>query len=153
MQNVIMVSVDSIEEKRKVVKGLINQYSNGKIFRAVNIKTDGSLREYRAMIGVTRHVTGAGSTTNHKENLVTIYDMGLASQLGETGILKEGAPYRAFNADTALMLGFTEKGHTNMYLFTDGSINKIADPAIKAALTAAKKANRAASNILTNILA
>ena len=147
-----MVSVDSIEEKRKIVKQLIEQNSNGKIFRAVNIKADGSLREYRAMIGVSRHVTGAGSTTNHKDNLITIYDMGLAAQLGETRILKEGAPYRAFNMDTALMLGFTEKGQTNLYLFTDGAINKIADPAIKASLTAAKKANRAATNILTAIL-
>lgn len=86
MQNIITVAIDASGNKSQVVREIIKSNFDGKIFRAVNVKADGNIREYRAMLNVTKHVKGVGSTTAHKENLMTIYDMGMASELGAKGL-------------------------------------------------------------------
>ncbi len=153
MQNIITVAIDATGNKSQVVRNIIKENFDGKIFRAVNVKADGEIREYRAMLNVTKHVKGVGSTTAHKENLMTIYDMGMASELGAEGIVKSGAPYRSFNLETALMLSFTSGAKTTTYLFTDAAtVSAIKDSTIKAGVSAASKASTMAANVLAKVL-
>ena len=153
MQNIITVAIDATGNKSQVVRNIIKENFDGKIFRAVNVKADGEIREYRAMLNVTKHVKGVGSTTAHKENLMTIYDMGMASELGAEDIVKSGAPYRSFNLETALMLSFTSGSKTITYLFTDAAtVSAIKDSTVKAGVVAAAKASSMAANILAKVL-
>lgn len=153
MQNIITVAIDASGNKSQVVREIIKNNFDGKIFRAVNVKADGNIREYRAMLNVTKHVKGVGSTTAHKENLMTIYDMGMASELGAKGIVQSGAPYRSFNLETALMLSFTSGSQTTTYLFTDSAtVSAIKDNTIKAGVAAASKASTMAANVLAKVL-
>lgn len=153
MNNIITVALDDTANKSEVVRKMIQGNFEGKIFRAVNVKADGSIREYRALLNVKKHVKGAGSTTAHKENLMTIYDMGKASELGAEGIVKEGAPYRSFNLETTLMLSFTSGSKTITYLFTDAAtVSAIKDSTVKAGVVAAAKASSMAANILVKVL-
>ncbi|ALH46976.1 hypothetical protein AVU07_agp085 [Escherichia phage phiSUSP1] len=153
MQNIITVAIDASGNKSQVVREIIKNNFDGKIFRAVNVKADGNIREYRAMLNVTKHVKGVGSTTAHKENLMTIYDMGMASELGAKGIIQSGAPYRSFNLETALMLSFTSGSQTTTYLFTDSAtVSAIKDNTIKAGVAAASKASTMAANVLAKVL-
>lgn len=153
MQNIITVAIDATGNKSEVVRRIIKDNFEGKIFRAVNVKADGEIREYRAMLNVTKHVKGVGSTTAHKENLMTIYDMGMASELGAKGIVQSCAPYRSFNLETALMLSFTSGSQTTTYLFTDSAtVSAIKDNTIKAGVAAASKASTMAANVLAKVL-
>lgn len=153
MQNIITVAIDASGNKSQVVREIIKSNFDGKIFRAVNVKADGNIREYRAMLNVTKHVKGVGSTTAHKENLMTIYDMGMASELGAKGIVQSGAPYRSFNLETTLMLSFTSGSQTTTYLFTDSAtVSAIKDNTIKAGVAAASKASTMAANVLAKVL-
>lgn len=153
MQNIITVAIDASANKSQVVRDIIKSNFDGKIFRAVNVKADGNIREYRALLNVSKHVKGVGSTTAHKENLMTIYDMGMASELGAKGIVQSGAPYRSFNLETALMLSFTSGSQTTTYLFTDAAtVSAIKDSAIKAGVAAAAKASTMAANVLAKVL-
>lgn len=153
MQNIITVAIDASGNKSQVVREIIKSNFDGKIFRAVNVKADGNIREYHAMLNVTKHVKGVGSTTAHKENLMTIYDMGMASELGAKGIVQSGAPYRSFNLETALMLSFTSGSQTTTYLFTDtATVSAIKDNTIKAGVAAASKASTMAANVLAKVL-
>ncbi|AIW03860.1 hypothetical protein CPT_Moogle123 [Citrobacter phage Moogle] len=153
MQNIITVAIDATGNKSEVVRRIIKDNFEGKIFRAVNVKADGEIREYRALLNVSKHVKGVGSTTAHKENLMTIYDMGMASELGAAGIVKQGAPYRSFNLETALMLSFTSGEKTTTYLFTDAAtVSAIKDSTIKSGVNAAAKASTMAANVLAKVL-
>lgn len=153
MNNIITVALDVTANKSEVVRNIIKSNFEGKIFRAVNVKADGNIREYRALLNVKKHVKCAGSTTAHKENLMTIYDMGMASELGAEGIVKEGAPYRSFNLETALMLSFTSGSKTTTYLFTDAAtVSAIKDSTVKAGVAAAAKASSMAANVLAKVL-
>lgn len=153
MQNIITVAIDASGNKSQVVREIIKNNFDGKIFRAVNVKADGNIREYRAMLNVAKHVKGFRSTTAHKENLMTIYDMGMASELGAKGIVQSGAPYRSFNLETALMLSFTSGSQTTTYLFTDSAtVSAIKDNTIKAGVAAASKASTMAANVLAKVL-
>lgn len=153
MQNIITVAIDATGNKSEVVRHIIKDKFEGKIFRAVNVKADGEIREYRALLNVSKHVKGVGSTTAHKENLMTIYDMGMASELGSAGIVKQGAPYRSFNLETTLMLSFTSGEKTTTYLFTDAAtVSAIKDSTIKAGVNAAAKASTMAANVLAKVL-
>lgn len=153
MQNIITVAIDATGNKSEVVRRIIKDNFEGKIFRAVNVKADGEIREYRALLNVSKHVKGVGSTTAHKENLMTIYDMGMASELGAAGIVKQGAPYRSFNLETTLMLSFTSGEKTTTYLFTDAAtVSAIKDSTIKSGVNAAAKASTMAANVLAKVL-
>lgn len=153
MQNIITVAIDASANKSQVVRDIIKSNFDGKIFRAVNVKAAGDIREYRALLNVSKHVKGVGSTTAHKENLMTIYDMGMASELGAKGIVQSGAPYRSFNLETALMLSFTSGSQTTTYLFTDAAtVSAIKDSTIKAGVAAAAKASTMAANVLAKVL-
>lgn len=118
-QETIIVKHDSKADKVSFIREAIESHANNLIFRAVNVKKDGSLREYRARVGVSKHVKGAGSTTKHKEELITIYDMGMAAKLGQSGISIAGAPYRSFNMETTLMLEFAKGDKQTTYIFID----------------------------------
>ena len=84
---------------------------------------------------------------------MTIYDMGMASELGAKGIVQSGAPYRSFNLETALMLSFTSGSQTTTYLFTDAAtVSAIKDSTIKAGVAAAAKASTMAANVLAKVL-
>lgn len=153
MQNIITVAINASANKSQAVRDIIKSNFDGKIFRAVNVKADGNIREYRALLNVSKHVKGVGSTTAHKENLMTIYDMGMASELGAKGIVQSGAPYRSFNLETALMLSFTSGSQTTTYLFTDAAtVSAIKDSTIKAGVAAAAKASTMAANVLAKVL-
>ncbi len=53
---------------------LINSTA-GKIFTATFVKKTGEVRTINCRLGVTKHLRGGTSTTAHKSNLVTVYDM------------------------------------------------------------------------------
>jgi len=61
--------------------------SNGRIFTAQMTKKTGEERVMNCRIGVTSKLKGGVSTTAHKPNLVTVYDM-----------VNKG--YRSINLDT-----------------------------------------------------
>lgn len=153
MKHIITVAIDATGNKSEAVRKIIRDNYNGRIFRAVNVKADGEIREYRAALNVSKHVKGVGSTTAHKPNLLTIYDMGKASQLGAEGISIEGAPYRSFNLETALMLSFTSGNQTTTYLFTDAAtVSAIKDDKVRSGVSAAAKTSSTAATILASVL-
>lgn len=63
------------------------QSTNGKMFTVCFIKKDGTERIMNCRLGVKKHLKGGASTTSHKKNLVTVYD-----------VKAEG--YRNINLDT-----------------------------------------------------
>lgn len=109
-------------EKQAQVRDLIAQYDNGKQFTIVNVKADGTLREYRAMTGVKAGLKGQKSTTADKPNLITVFDT-VADE------------YRAINLDTVLFISF---GGKRDFIFTDESTaGKIKDKGVSIPLTTA----------------
>ncbi|EJJ1851848.1 hypothetical protein NIQ42_000146, partial [Shigella sonnei] len=52
MNNIITVALDDTVNKSAIVRKMIQGNFEGKIFRAVNVKADGSIREYRALLNV-----------------------------------------------------------------------------------------------------
>ena len=61
--------------------------TNGKFFKVLFVKKDGSLREMTCRLGVKKDLRGGKSTTEHLDNIVTVYD-----------VLAKG--YRNINLDT-----------------------------------------------------
>ena len=61
--------------------------TNGKVFSVDFTKKDGTSRHMNCRLGVKKHLRGGKSTTSHKTNLVTVFDM----QAGD---------YRCINLDT-----------------------------------------------------
>ena len=49
--------------------------TNGKFFKVLFAKKDGSLREMTCRIGVKKGLRGGKSTTEHLDNIVTVYDV------------------------------------------------------------------------------
>lgn len=60
----------NIQDLRKLVDS-----TNGKVFRVVFEKADGSLRTMQARTSVTKHLRGGVSTTAHKPEIYTVFDM------------------------------------------------------------------------------
>jgi len=78
----------TVEEKRAAIRDLIfGKCGNGNIFTATFVKQDGTVRDMNCRLGVTKHLHGGESTTAHKPNLLTVYDM-------------QSAGYRCINLDT-----------------------------------------------------
>ena len=153
IQETIVVNINDLSSKVAYVADVVKAQFTGRIFRAVNVKKDGALREYRALTGVSKHVKGAGSTTAHKPELLTIYDMGLASTLGAEGIQAAGAPYRSFNMETTLMLEFVKGDKKTTYVFIDEATkSEIADTKIKAAVDASSSITNQSVAILLGAL-
>ena len=74
--------------KRALIRDLIfGQCGNGKIFTATFVKKDGTTRDMNCRLGVTSPLKGGESTTAHKDNLLTVYDM-------------QSSGYRCINLDT-----------------------------------------------------
>lgn len=75
-----------VTTKRAMLRAAIAA-SNGRAFTVTFIKKDGSERVMNCRTGVKKHLAGGKSTINHKENLVSVFDM----QVQE---------YRCVNLDT-----------------------------------------------------
>jgi hypothetical protein len=59
-----------------IVKNLLEETSNKKIFSVTFVKKDGSIRKMTAMRGVRKGVKGVGHSFDPSEkNLLTVYDM------------------------------------------------------------------------------
>lgn len=108
-------------DKQQIIRDLMAQFDKGHQFSIVNVKADGSLREYKAMTNVKADLKGGESTTSHKKNLLTIYD----TTIGQ---------YRAVNLDTVLFIKFGERE----FIFLDEQTSgKIADQSIGRSLQTA----------------
>ena len=63
------------------------QSTNGKMFSCSFTKANGQKRKLTGRLNVVKHLRGGHSTTAHKSNLVTVYDVNAAG-------------YRNLNLDT-----------------------------------------------------
>lgn len=70
--------------------------TGGKVFTATFVKKNGEVRDMNCRTGVVSKLRGGDSTTAHKPNLVTVYDM------------QKGA-YRCINLDTLRSLKISGK--------------------------------------------
>ena len=68
-------------------KELLIQFVGSQFFTAKFVKKDGTERTMNGRLGVTKHLHGGKSTTDDKDNLLTVYDL-----------QKEG--YRCVNLET-----------------------------------------------------
>lgn len=80
-----------------VIRSMI-MATKGKTFTVEFTKKNGEARTMNCRIGVTKHLRGGESTTAHKPNLITVYDM------------KTGG-YRCINLDTLNSFKFAGKTH------------------------------------------
>ncbi len=120
MTNLILAT--PTDKKISVAKGIIAQHDNGKRFTAVNVKKDGTLRTYRLMSHVQAGLKGGESTTAHKKNLVTLFDVDVNE-------------YRAINLETLLMLQFDG---VEPFIFLDTTTaDAIAEQSVKVTLFSA----------------
>lgn len=60
--------------KIQVLRNIVEN-TNGKFFTVVFVKKDGSTRSMNCRLGVKRHLRGGNSTTEHKPELITVYDV------------------------------------------------------------------------------
>lgn len=128
IENVIIVRAANLDEKINLVRDLMQTEHQGKLFKAVNVKKDGTLRSYSARMEVNVGKVGGKSTTAHKANLITIYDMTKAIEaareerkaleLGEV-IEIDKRFYRAFDMGTCRNLVFNRDGVLDTYIFID----------------------------------
>lgn len=72
------------KQKRQILES-----TNGRVFGATFVKKDGTVRTINCRLGVTKHLRGGVSTTAHKTNLITVYDMASKG-------------YRTINLDTLI---------------------------------------------------
>ena len=72
------------DQKRKLLAS-----TNGTVFTATFRKANGEMRTMNCRLGVKKHLKGGDSTTAHKDNLITVFDM------------QKGA-YRCINLDTVV---------------------------------------------------
>ena len=106
-------------DKLKIARSILAIEDNGTPFTIVNVKADGSLREYRAMTNVKAGLKGGTSTTKDKANLLSIFDTTVEQ-------------YRAVNLDTLVLFSFGG----NDYLFTDRqTADTIKDLTVSSALS------------------
>lgn len=123
-------------EKQAQVRDLIAQYDTGRQFTIVNVKADGTLREYKAMTGVNAGLKGNKSTTSAKPNLITIFDT-VANE------------YRAVNLDTVLFIDFGAR----RFIFTDDhTASQIKDLSVARPLDTAANIAKTALNVINKAL-
>jgi len=65
-----MDQVMTIEERRKLLES-----TNGKFFSVLFEKKNGEYRNMLARLNVKSHLKGGKSTTSHKPNLITVFDI------------------------------------------------------------------------------
>ena len=70
----------------KVLRKMIES-SGGKFINVEFVKKDGTHRKLNARMGVVKHLRGGQSTTAHKSNLITVFDV-------------QKNAYRSVNLDT-----------------------------------------------------
>lgn len=107
--------------KQSSIRELIKTHDDGRQFTVVNVKADGTLREYHAMTNVQAGLKGGESTTAHKPNLLTIFDT-VANE------------YRAVNLDTVLFVKIAGK---EFIFLDDATATKIKDTSVSRALNTA----------------
>ena len=78
-------------ERRQLIES-----TNGGIFSARFLKKSGELREINCRLKVRKHLRGGVSTTSHKENLITVWDL-------------KAEGYRNINLETLLLVKFGGK--------------------------------------------
>jgi hypothetical protein len=59
-----------LQQRRDIIEA-----TNGSIFSCKFLKKDGSERLMNARLKVAKHLRGGVSTTAHKDNLITVFDM------------------------------------------------------------------------------
>lgn len=123
-------------EKQAQVRDLIAQYDNGRQFTIVNVKADGTLREYKAMTNVQAGLKGQESTTAHKANLITIFDT-VANE------------YRAVNLDTVLFVSF---GVRSFIFIDEQTAGKIRDVSVSSPLQTAAVITKTALKVINKAL-
>lgn len=67
----------------------ILQTAGSHIFHVTFVKKNGDIREMTCKLGVVKHLKGGASTTAHKTNLLTVFDMNAKG-------------YRSVNLDTVI---------------------------------------------------
>ncbi len=126
----------SASEKQAQVRDLIAQYDTGHQFTIVNVKADGTLREYKVMTGVKAGLKGNKATTADKPNLITVFDT-VANN------------YRAVNLDTVLFVSFGKRE----FIFTDDqTASQIKDLSVARPLDTAANIANAALNVIKKSL-
>ncbi len=60
--------------KRNQIRAILSA-TNGQFFTVKFVKKDGTERVMNARLGVTKHLRGGESTTAHKDNLITVFDL------------------------------------------------------------------------------
>lgn len=124
-------------DKVRIARSILAIEDNGKPFTAVNVKADGTLREYRAMTNVKAGLKGGESTIKDKANLLSIFDTTVEQ-------------YRAVNLDTLVLLSFGD----NDYLFTDkDTADKLKDVALSQSLKTSAQLVDAAMRIVLKSIA
>lgn len=101
MKTVINTNCPNREVKTRMVELVLrSQCKANKLFRAINVKQDGTLREYKAFLAQDEAIKGKNAL---------LIDMSVETKVGEY------APIRHFNMETALVLEFED----TIYVFTD----------------------------------
>ena len=60
---------------KSVVQDVKRLNSNGQFFTVTFVKKNGDLRKMNCRLGVTKHLKGGKSTTDHVPRLMTVYDV------------------------------------------------------------------------------
>ena len=60
---------------KSVVQDVKRLNSNGQFFTVTFMKKNGDLRKMNCRLGVTKHLKGGKSTTDHVPRLMTVYDV------------------------------------------------------------------------------
>lgn len=116
-----LIITQGVTEKRSAIRKIIADNDNGKMFKVVNVRAAGELREYQAMLGVQAGLKGGESTTAGKANLLTVFDTTVNN-------------YRAINLDTVLQVSIN--GVDCLFLDKD-TAEAMKDGTVKSALKAA----------------
>ncbi|AZV02047.1 hypothetical protein [Pectobacterium phage Wc4-1] len=86
-----LIQTATLAEKATDIRQIIAAQDTGRVFTIVNVKQDGSLRTYRAMLKANVQTKGEKSTTAHKPNLLTVFEV-------------DANEFRAINLETVLSL-------------------------------------------------
>jgi len=76
-----------------IVKDIKRMNSNGQFFTVTFQKKNGDIRKMNCRLGVTKHLKGGQSTTDHVTRLMTVYDV-------------KSAGYRSINMETVQEIKF-----------------------------------------------
>ncbi|AZV02193.1 hypothetical protein Arno18_7 [Pectobacterium phage Arno18] len=86
-----LIQTATLAEKATDIRQIIAAQDTGRVFTIVNVKQDGNLRTYRAMLKANVQTKGEKSTTAHKPNLLTVFEV-------------DANEFRAINLETVLSL-------------------------------------------------